>query len=148
MFDTDDQEEDIMKKDFRGVRRYVAVAVGLAAGVLVAHQSFAVNDYWPGSVKGIAVNNETNGTGPNDIWYGGCYVVMSTAPPNTIDCPSNNQNWISVDCIGEYNKKAQASAMLSQLQLAYVTGKSVNLVVEDGIKHDGLCIVQRVVVED
>lgn len=137
-----------MKKKLNAGSISLTTVALLAMAFFTSEQSFGVNDYWPGSVTGIAVNNEKNGTGPNDIWYGGCYVVMSTSSPGTIDCPSNNLNWISVDCIGEYNQKSQSASMLSQLQLAYVTGKSVNLVVEDGVKHDGLCVVQRVVVED
>lgn len=137
-----------MKKRLSAGSGNLVAGVLATAVLLVSSQSFGVNDYWPGTVTGIAVNNETNGDGAKDIWYGGCYVVMSSSPPSSLNCPSNNSNWISVDCVGEYNQKSQSAAMLSQLQLAYVTGKSVNLVVEDGVKHDGLCVVQRVVVQN
>ena len=71
--------------------------------------------------------------------FGNCAVLLSEAPP-TLDCPA----WVSFSCDGTHMSKADAMRMLDSAQLAFVTGRSVRVWVDDEKKHGTFCVATRI----
>ena len=79
-----------------------------------------------------------------DDRYGGCMVALSVAPSDEgLNCPAGRK-WVTFSCNGTHTAKSNAMRMLDAAQLAFVTGKSVRVWVDDARKHNGYCFVERI----
>ena len=75
--------------------------------------------------------------------FGGCMVQLANSPTeHGLDC--NSGKWVSLSCSGTHTSKANAMRLLDSAQLAFVTGRNVQVYVDDSRKHDGWCFAYRV----
>lgn len=75
--------------------------------------------------------------------YGGCMAVLAVAPhPEGLDC--RKQPWVTFDCAGTYIGKASALRMYDVAQVAQLTERQVEVIVDDSRKHGGFCLVRRI----
>ena len=83
--------------------------------------------------------------------FGGCMVRISPGPSTiaaygggTLDCPGDV--FVSFDCLNSsgLTVKSVANSMFSTAQLAYVTGDSVRVEVDDSVKLNGFCFARRI----
>ena len=80
--------------------------------------------------------------------YGGCMVRISPGPAagnlSSLNCAGDT--FVSFDCLNSSGQtsKTVAIQMFTTAQLAYVSGKSVNVVVDDSVKLNGFCLVRRI----
>ena len=78
----------------------------------------------------------------DDEKFGGCMVVLSVSPSEEgLDCSSS---WVSFSCSGTFTSKSNALRMFDSAQLAFVTGKTVIVEVDDTKKHNGHCFASRI----
>ena len=78
----------------------------------------------------------------DDRW-GGCMVALSVSPSDHgVDCPATA--WVTFSCSGEYASKSNALRMYDSAQLAFVTGRTVKVWVDDTKKHNGYCFASRI----
>ena len=76
--------------------------------------------------------------------FGGCMVALSEAPSDHgLNCPVD-KNWVTFSCSGAHASKASAMRMLDSAQLAFATGRSVRVWVDDSRTHNGFCFVTRI----
>lgn len=76
--------------------------------------------------------------------FGGCMVALSETPSDHgLNCPVD-KNWVTFSCSGAHASKASAMRMLDAAQLAFVTGRSVRVWVDDSRTHNGFCFVTRI----
>ena len=81
-----------------------------------------------------------------DDRFGGCMVQLSVSPSEEgLDCPESK--WVTFSCTGTYTSKSTALRMYDSAQLAFVTGKTVRVWVDDTKKHNGHCFVDRIDVQ-
>ena len=74
--------------------------------------------------------------------YGGCMARLSVSPHSEgLDC--RTQPWVTFDCAGEYHSKSAAMRMFDTAQVAQLTGRTVEVIVDDTRKHGGFCLVRR-----
>ena len=79
-----------------------------------------------------------------DDRFGGCMVALSVAPSEEgLNCPAGRK-WVTFSCTGTHTSKSSAMRMLDAAQLAFVTGKSVQVWVDDSKTHNGYCFVERI----
>ena len=75
--------------------------------------------------------------------YGGCMASLSVAPHTEgLDC--RTQPWVTFDCAGEHIGKATALRMFDVAQVAQLTEREVEVIVDDTRKHGGFCLVRRI----
>ena len=75
--------------------------------------------------------------------YGGCMALLSVAPHTEgLDC--RTQPWVTFDCAGEHIGKATALRMFDVAQVAQLTEREVEVIVDDTRKHGGFCLVRRI----
>ena len=83
--------------------------------------------------------------------YGGCMVRIDPPPSDAmldgsfLNCPAGD-SFVSFDCLnrsGQVSKNI-AIQMFQTAQLALVTGKRVQFVLDDEVKLDGWCLARRV----
>ena len=80
-----------------------------------------------------------------DDRFGGCMVALSVSPSDEgLDCSSS---WVTFSCTGTYTSKSSALRMYDSAQLAFVTGRTVRVWVDDSKKHNGHCFASRIDVE-
>lgn len=60
------------------------------------------------------------------------------------NCPAK---WVTFSCSGVHTSKSNALRMYDSAQLAFVTGRTVQLWVDDTRNHNGHCFVSRIDVE-
>ena len=78
----------------------------------------------------------------DDRW-GGCMVLLDSSPSEKgLDCPDTA--WVTFSCDGTYTSKSKALRMYDSAQLAFVTGRTVRVWVDDTKKHNGYCFVSRI----
>ena len=76
--------------------------------------------------------------------FGGCMVFLSVSPATEgLNCNPGG-NWVTFDCAGDYLGKASALRMFDSAQLAFMTGRTVRVWVDDTRKHNGWCLVERI----
>ena len=81
-----------------------------------------------------------------DERWGGCMVALSVSPSESgLDCPANK--WVTFSCTGTHTSKSNALRMYDSAQLAFVTGRTVEVWVDDTKKHNGYCFVDRIDVQ-
>ena len=82
----------------------------------------------------------------SDDRFGGCMVALSVSPSEEgLDCPETK--WVTFSCTGTHTSKSNALRMYDSAQLAFVTGRTVRVWVDDTKKHNGHCFVDRIDVE-
>ncbi len=76
--------------------------------------------------------------------FGGCMVQLDKSPRDEgLECPE--QPWVTFSCSGPHaQSRADALRMLDSAQLAFVTGRSVRVWVDDARKHNDFCFVNRI----
>lgn len=89
---------------------------------------------WTATVSDLITDSEA---------FGGCMAKVSPAPSAQagVNCGTD---WVTFSCDGTYNSKSQGATKFSAAQLAYVTGGSVKLVVQDQSKHNSHCFARRI----
>ena len=71
-------------------------------------------------------------------------VALSVAPSDEgLTCPVDKR-WVTFSCSGTHTSKANAMRMLDAAQLAFVTGRPVQVWVNDAKTHNGYCFVERI----
>ena len=83
--------------------------------------------------------------------YGGCMVRISPGPSEAmldgsfLNC-SSGDSFVSFDCLNKSGQVGKNSAvqMFQTAQLAMITGKKIQLILDDEIKLDGWCLARRV----
>ena len=83
--------------------------------------------------------------------YGGCMVRIDPAPSDAmldgsfLNCPTGD-SFVSFDCLNKSGQVSKNTAvqMFQTAQLALVTGKKVQFVLDDEVKLDGWCLARRV----
>jgi hypothetical protein len=84
-------------------------------------------------------------------YHGGCMVRVDPAPSDAmqdgsfLNCPSRD-SFVSFDCLNKSGQVSKNTAvqMFQTAQLALVTGKKIQLVIDDEVKLDGWCLARRV----
>ena len=77
-----------------------------------------------------------------DDRFGGCMVALSKSPSEEgLNCSSS---WVTFSCDGTYTSKSRALRMYDSAQLAFVTGRTVKIWVDDTKKHNGHCFATRI----
>ena len=75
----------------------------------------------------------------------GCAVktnlTKATMANDNLTC---GNNWLVLDCDGSWGSKNVAQGKLGASQLAYVSGRKLNVVVDDSKKANGYCFASRV----
>lgn len=74
--------------------------------------------------------------------YGGCMAEVNPGPETAL--PNCASYWVTFSCSGDFNSKSNASLKLQSAQLAFISGKSISLLIEDSKKHNGYCFAQRI----
>ena len=78
-----------------------------------------------------------------DESFGGCMVALSVSPSEMgLSCPEGK--WVTFSCTGTYTSKSSALRMYDSAQLAFVTGRTVRVWVDDTKKHNGHCFASRI----
>ncbi len=117
----------------QGSVRFLAVALAMSVVLTVPVQ--AAEASFEAEVKKTL-------TVADDRW-GGCMVALSESPSdNGLDCPTTA--WVTFSCSGEHASKSNALRMYDSAQLAFVTGRTVKVWVDDSKKHNGYCFVSRI----
>ena len=83
--------------------------------------------------------------------YGGCMVRIDPTPSDAmldgsfLNCPTGD-SFVSFDCLNKSGQVSKNTAvqMFQTAQLALVTGKKVQFVLDDEVKLDGWCLARRV----
>ena len=83
--------------------------------------------------------------------YGGCMVRIDPAPSDAmldgsfLNCPTGD-TFVSFDCLNKSGQVSKNTAvqMFQTAQLALVTGKKVQFILDDEVKLDGWCLARRV----
>jgi hypothetical protein len=74
--------------------------------------------------------------------YGGCMVRVSPSAATVI---SGCIEWLTMSCTGDHTSKSAAQSMLSQAQLAMITGQPAQLQINNQKTHNGVfCFVERI----
>jgi len=115
--------------------------------------ALAVSAYVPATLATEGLTREvTVGTAlqeHNNL--GGCMVRISPAPSEAmldgsfLNCPTID-SFVSFDCLNTSGQVSKSTAvqMFQMAQLALVTGKKVQLVIDDAVKLDGWCLARRI----
>ena len=78
--------------------------------------------------------------------FGGCMVALSVSPSDKgLDCPTSK--WVTFSCSGVHTSKSNALRMYDSALLAFATGRTVRVWVDDTRKHNGHCFVSRIDVD-
>ena len=69
---------------------------------------------------------------------------MARTTPSAADVGLNcAPNWVSFSCSGDFNSVAIGNQKFANAQLAFVTGGSIIIAVNDNAKHNGYCVASR-----
>ena len=111
----------------------------------VAHPVFAT--------QGLTQEATIQTTLQEHVNYGACMARIDPPPSaqmlspagTFLDC-STADSFVTFDCLNTSGQttKATASQMFQTAQLAMITGKKVQLILDDAVKIDGWCLVRRI----
>lgn len=116
-----------------------------------------VSSFVMGSLSVVAANNYLTGAAVNKLrsyqkdQFGGCVFGLSInvntegGNPGGITCEKDYL--VTADCSGRVRAKADGQRMWETAQIAFVTGKTVDIIVsddEDLVSGDGYCIAKQV----
>ena len=81
-----------------------------------------------------------------NVEFGGCMAQMSFAagaprPSGSLNC---RDGWVTFSCSGNHTSKSNAMRLLDSAQLAFVTGRKVQVYVDDARKHNNWCFAYRI----
>lgn len=121
-----------------GTRRLARYAAALFVSVLMAIPAQAATEQVVAEVRRtLAVAGDN---------FGGCMVALSVSPSEEgLDCPTSK--WVTFSCTGVHTSKSNALRMYDSALLAFATGRTVRVWVDDSRKHNGHCFVSRIDVE-
>ena len=80
--------------------------------------------------------------------FNGCMIKVAPVP-NTLYCTNRtNHTFLTIDCSGQWVSRASAANNLKMAQIAMLTNKQVNVVVNDRytIEPQGYCLAQQLTV--
>ena len=122
------------KDEAMNTRRWIKrMAAGLAAALLAAPASALTAEVAAEVRRTLTVADER---------FGGCMAALSVPPSEEgLDCQSR---WVTFSCTGVHASKSSAQRMFDSAQMAFVTGRSVRVWVDDEKKHNGHCFAERV----
>ena len=113
------------------MRKIIFVAL---VGIVTSHPAFAGVATWKANVKEVMIDSTL---------YGGCMAKLSVGPADKGLATCNN-DWVSMDCFGNFYSKGDSANKLSSAQLAYATGKPIRLRVRDTYTYNvSYCVVER-----
>ena len=102
-----------------------ALAV-LALSCLIVAEVSATRSY----MSGLTITQlRSYGDGNFSACVIGLDASINTSGSNTLSCVK--EYLVSLDCSGQHYSKTDAAAMYSTAQLAYVTGKTISIFVDD-----------------
>lgn len=99
---------------------------------------------------GIVGNTQIQRLLSTDGKWGGCAVrlaqpvqssITSITSGGSVSCPGN---LLSLDCVGNQITKSAAQNLFASAQLAYVTGGTVDLYIDDSVLFNGYCRAYRI----
>ena len=122
------------KDEGMNTRRWIGrMAAGLAAAVLAAPASALTAEVAAEITRTLTVADER---------FGGCMAALSVPPSEEgLDCQTR---WVTFSCTGVHASKSSAQRTFDSAQLAFFTGRSVRVWVDDEKKHNGHCFADRV----
>jgi hypothetical protein len=122
------------------------------AALLVAFVLSAVA-YPVFATQGLTQEATIQTTLQEHVNYGACMARIDPPPSaqmlspagTFLDC-STADSFVTFDCLNTSGQttKATASQMFQTAQLAMITGKKVQLILDDAVKIDGWCLVRRI----
>lgn len=117
------------------MRRAVALLVLGFSTLSMAPASAAVASFQATVTRTLATADDS---------FGGCMVALSVSPSDEgLMCPVDRR-WVTLSCSGTHTTKANALRMMDSAQLAFVTGRPVQVWVNDAKKHNDYCFVERI----
>ena len=119
------------------VRIDFLIATVFSVGALVYSPSpaEAQTSRWVTQIDRLMVDSE---------YFGGCMAALTVPPQAQPGYEGCSATWVTLDCEGLINTKSEGAAKLSAAQLAYVTGKEVQVQVYAQRKINGYCWARRV----
>jgi hypothetical protein len=124
-----------------GVKPESSITLALACLLLLIYPQVAHGDVKQYQTPILGVTTSANG-------FNGC--LMKVRPvPNTLYCTNrSNHTFLTLDCSGQWVSRADAERNLKQAQIALISGKNVNIVVNDrfSIEPQGYCLAQQITV--
>ena len=105
---------------------------------------------WPKQAEGAVAQYRTTilGVTTSANGFNGCMIKVRPVP-NTLYCTNRSDHtFLSLDCDGEWVGRSAAQNNLKQAQIALLTNKQVNVVVNDrfAIEPQGYCLAQQLTV--
>ena len=71
------------------------------------------------------------------------WAALAVSPSDSgLNCPVGK--WVTFSCTGELTSKSSAMRLYDSAQLAFVTGRTVRIWVDDTKKHNGYCFASRI----
>ena len=130
------------------LKSYIAAAAAflvVSDAVVHSHSVFAT--------QGLTQEATIQTTLQEHVNYGACMARIDPPPSaqmlspagTFLDC-STADSFVTFDCLNTSGQttKATASQMFQTAQLAMITGKKVQLILDDAVKIDGWCLVRRI----
>ena len=74
--------------------------------------------------------------------WGLCMANIVPGPETVL--PSCAEGWVTFSCSGDFNSKSAGNLKFQSAQLAFITGKELDIAVEDTKRHNGYCFAVRV----
>lgn len=116
--------------------RHVVALIALGFSMLPLASASAAVANFPATVTRTLATADDN--------FGGCMVALSVSPSDEgLMCPVDKR-WVTLSCSGTHTTKGNALRMLDSAQLAFVTGRSVQVWVNDEKTHNGYCFLERI----
>lgn len=75
----------------------------------------------------------------DSIYYGKCMIGATAFVPSN-NCPAT---WVSLDCEGNFNSKPDAARMWDAAQMAFALDATVDVLIDDAKKLNGICVATR-----
>ena len=123
------------------MRSEYSITLALACLLLLLYPQVAQGEVRQYKTGILGVTTSTNG-------FNGCMIKVAPVP-NTLYCTNRSgHTFLTLDCDGEWVGRADAQNNLKQAQIALLTNKQVNVVVNDrfAIEPQGYCLAQQLTV--
>ena len=127
------------EKKTGGQRAYL----GMLLGFLLTAPAYGELQYlFPATIEQILVSGDPTSTAAVDAPFGGCMIRVSPSAASVI---SGCNEWLTLSCSGFHTSKSAAQSMLSQAQLAMVTGQPALVLINNQKTHNAsFCFVERI----
>lgn len=117
---------------------------GLLMLAAATNANAALEYIYPVTIEQILVAGDPTTMGPGDTPFGGCMIRITPSAAATVGLEECN-NWLTMSCSGFHTSKSAAQGMLSQAQLAMVTGEPALVLVNSLKRHNtNFCFVERI----